>query len=170
MQRQRDGLVPIGDALSDLGGPVQAIREASPQALHHYTRFDQVNQLVSASEADPDLGFMARTMALCSLPRSNPGNRLQYKRVNGPFTLYMTVTGGNKLPFGNLPRPPDFIHPHDDGPPGSTHGKMREVICSRSLRGSIQFPRRQGGSAELQAAAHASPPPKLKVPCCRSSY
>ena len=47
---------------------------------------------------------MARTMALCSLPRSNPGNRLQYKRVNGPFTLYMTVTGGNKLPFGNLPR------------------------------------------------------------------
>ena len=106
MQRQRDGLVPIGDALSDLGGPVQAIREASPQALHHFTRFDQVNQLVSASEADPDLGFMARTMALCSLPRSNPGNRLQYKRVNGPFTLYMTVTGGNKLPFGNLPRMP----------------------------------------------------------------
>ena len=28
---------------------------------------------------------------------------------------------------------------------GSTHGKMREVICSRSLRGSIQFSRRQGG-------------------------
>ena len=65
---------------------------------------DQVNQLVGAREADPERGFMARTMALCSLPRSNPGNRLQYKRVNGPFTLYMTVTGGNKLPFGNLPR------------------------------------------------------------------
>ena len=27
---------------------------------------------------------MGRTMALCSLPRTNPGNRLQYKRVNGP--------------------------------------------------------------------------------------
>ena len=63
-----------------------------------------MNQLVSASEADPDLGFMARLLALCSLPRTNPGTRLQYKRVNGPFTLYMTVTGGNKLPFGNLPR------------------------------------------------------------------
>ena len=24
-------------------------------------------------EADPDLGFMARMMALCSLPRTNPG-------------------------------------------------------------------------------------------------
>ena len=36
--------------------------------------------------------------------RSNPGNRLQYKRVNGPFTLYMVAGGGNKLPYGNLPR------------------------------------------------------------------
>ena len=69
MQRQRGELVPIGDALADLGGPVKAIREASPQAHYHFTQADQVNQLVSASEADPDLGFMGRTMALCSLPR-----------------------------------------------------------------------------------------------------
>ena len=82
----------------------KAIRVASPQALHHFTQADQVNQLVEASEADPDLGFMARLLALCSLPRSNPGNRHQYKRVNGPFTLYMVAGGGNKLPFGNLPR------------------------------------------------------------------
>ena len=63
-----------------------------------------MNQLVGASEADPDLGFMARLMALCSLPRSNPGNRLQYKRVNGPYTLIMYSSGEYKLPFGNLPR------------------------------------------------------------------
>ena len=85
MQRQRGELVPIGEVIDDLDGPVKAIREASPQARHHFTRFDQVNQLVGASEADPDLGFMGRTMALCSLPRSNPGNRLQYKRVNGNY-------------------------------------------------------------------------------------
>ena len=89
MQRQRGELVPIGDALSGMDGPVKAIREATPQALHHFTRFDQVNQLVSASEADPELGFLARTMALYSLPRTNPGNRKEYKRVNGPFTLYI---------------------------------------------------------------------------------
>ena len=53
MQRQRSELVPIGDALADLGGPVKAIREASPQAHYHFTQADQVNQLVSASEADP---------------------------------------------------------------------------------------------------------------------
>ena len=47
---------------------------------------------------------MGRTMALCSLPRTNPGNRLQYKRVNGPYQLYMIAGGGNKLPFGNIPR------------------------------------------------------------------
>ena len=30
---------------------------------HHFTRFDQVNQLVGASEADPDMGFIARLLA-----------------------------------------------------------------------------------------------------------
>ena len=104
MQRKQDGLVPAAEVLSGLDGPVQALRKTPPPAQRAFTRFDQVNQLVRASEADPDLGFMGRTMALCSLPRSNPGNRLQYKRVNGPFTLYMNAVGDNKLPFGNLPR------------------------------------------------------------------
>ena len=104
MACERDGLVPIGEVFGGLGGPVKAIHDASPQAVHHFTRFDQVNQLVEASEADPDLGFMARLLALCSLPRTNPGNRKEYKRVNGPYTLYMIAGGGNRLPFGNLPR------------------------------------------------------------------
>ena len=105
MGRKRNELVPIGEVFSDLDdGPLKALREASPQAVHHFTQADQVNQLVGASEADPDLGFMARLMALCSLPRTNPGDRKEYKRVNGPYTLYMTAIGGNKLPFGNLPR------------------------------------------------------------------
>ena len=104
MQSKQDGLVPIGDALADLGGPVKAIREASPQALHHFTQADQVNLLVNASEAEPDLGFMARMLVLCSLPRANPGTQREYKRVNGPYTLAMTAGVNTKLPFGNLPR------------------------------------------------------------------
>ena len=71
MQRQRNELVPIGDALAGMGGPVKAVRDASPQSRHHFTQADQVNQLVTASEADPDLGFMARLLALCSLPRTD---------------------------------------------------------------------------------------------------
>ena len=75
MQRQRGELVPIGDALSGMGGPVKAIREATPQAIHHFTLADQVNLLVGASEADADLGFMARsnkdnvdTVQMCPYP------------------------------------------------------------------------------------------------------
>ena len=102
--RKRGELVPIGDVRSELDGPVAAIRDDSPQARHSFTVADQVDQLVSANEADADLGFIARTMALCSLPRSNPGNRLQYKRVNGPYKLIMSATGDYKLPFGNIPR------------------------------------------------------------------
>ena len=90
MQRKQDGVIPIHDT--------------SPQARHHFTQADQVNQLVEASEADADLGFMARLMALCSLPRSNPGDRHQYQRVNGPYKLILSRTGEYKLPFGNLPR------------------------------------------------------------------
>ena len=105
MERKRDGWVSIGEASTGPVGPVKkTLRADAPQALHHYTRFDQVNQLVGASEADPDLGFMARMLALCSLPRTNPGNRSKYVRRNGPFTLVMIAGGLHKLPFGNLPR------------------------------------------------------------------
>ena len=104
MQRKRDGFIPIGEALTGPSRPVKAIRPAVPGAQRGFTRADQVNQLVRASETDPDLGFMARLLALCSLPRSNPGNRKEYKRVNGPFTLYMNAIAGSKLPFGSGPR------------------------------------------------------------------
>ena len=104
MQRQRGELVPVAEVIADLPGPVQALRKTPPPARRGFTVANQVHQLVSASEADADLGFMARMMALCSLPRTNPGNRLQYKRVNGPFKLIMTATGDHKLPFGNFPR------------------------------------------------------------------
>ena len=42
---------------------------------------------------------------------------------------------------------PGVVDIGDRGLPTRSHGKMREVICSRSLRGSIQFPRRQGGKS-----------------------
>ena len=104
MVHKRDGLVPIGDALSGMGDPVKALREDLPPAQRGFTVADQVNQLAAAREADPDRGFLARTMALCSLPRSNPGDRHQYTRANGPYKLIMSTTGIYKLPFGNLPR------------------------------------------------------------------
>ena len=96
MERKRGSLVPLAEVVSGLDGPVKALRETPPPARRGFTVADQVNQLVSASEADPERGFMVRMMALCSLPRSSPGNRLQYKRQNGPFTLYMVAGGGTR--------------------------------------------------------------------------
>ena len=105
MAHKRGGFVPIGDLALDLPGvPVPAPRAAAPQARHHFTQLDQVTQLVGASEADADVGFMARLLALCSLPRRNPGNQKEYVRRNGPYALVMSAGGLNKLPYGNLPR------------------------------------------------------------------
>ena len=72
MARKQGDLIPVGEALAYLPGSVQALIPSRP-TQRHFTRFDQVNQLVSASEADAERGFMARMMALCSLPRTNPG-------------------------------------------------------------------------------------------------
>ena len=83
---------------------MKAIRDASPQARHHFTQADQVNQLVSASEADPDLGFMARLMALCSLPRTNPGNRQRYVRTQRPVHARDDRRDQQQAPLRQSPR------------------------------------------------------------------
>ena len=103
-KRGKDEWFPLGDVFSGQVGSEQTLQEASPQAAYHFTRLDQVDQLVEASEEDPDMGFMARLMTLCTLPRTNPGNRLQYIRRNGPYTLGMAAGIRNKLPYGNIPR------------------------------------------------------------------
>ena len=82
---------------------MKSFHKYAPQARQSFTVADQVNLLVGASEADPDRGFMARLMALCSLAPHQP-RQLQYKRVNGPYTLIVTAVGQSGLPFGNLSR------------------------------------------------------------------
>ena len=99
--RPVSGFVPLGDVAGGLKLPPSP---ATPIARHHFTRLDQINQLVGASETDADLGFMARLLALCSLPRTNPGDRKEFIRRNGPYTLGMVAGVGNKLPYGTLPR------------------------------------------------------------------
>ena len=103
-QQKRGGLVPIGAVAVRWPGIEGRGRAMSAPARHHFTTLRQVNQLIEASEAEPDLGFMARLLALCSLPRTNPGDRKEYVRRNGPYTLGMTAGINNKLPYGNIPR------------------------------------------------------------------
>ena len=133
MQRKRNELIPVGEAVGGFGGPVKNAIQTSPQARHHFTQVDQVNQLVTAREADPDLGFMARLMALCSLPRTNPGNRKEYKRVNGPYRLYMQAGPENKLPYGNLPRLLLAWVSTE-----AVRTQSREIVLGRSLSGFMR--------------------------------
>ena len=92
----------LGKFREHIGDPTPVAM--TPQALHHWNRDDQIDALVKAGQSEPDMGFFVRLMALCTLPRTNPGDRMQYRRVNGPFTLIMTATGDAKLPYGILPR------------------------------------------------------------------
>ena len=106
MEHKRDGLVPIGDALSGMGGPVKAIRAASPQALHHFTRFDQVNQLVSGQRRRmPPIWASWRERWRCArCPAATPATGKSTSASTDLSPSIMVAGGGNKLPYGNLPR------------------------------------------------------------------
>ena len=101
-ERKRAEARAIEDARAYLG--TTATRPRSPQSVFHFNQSDQVASLITAREDAPDIGFMARLLTLCALPRTNPGKRFQYTRVNGPYTLTMSCTERARLPYGILPR------------------------------------------------------------------
>ena len=57
MQRQRGELVPIGEVIADLPGPGPGAHTLSLERNTISPLADQVDQLVGASEAEPDRGF-----------------------------------------------------------------------------------------------------------------
>ena len=91
---------------SGLGGP-PARREAALPAPRagHWTRDDQIDSLIRVADSRPDVGFMVRLLALCTLPRTDPGTLTHYVRRNGRYAL-VVIAGGRepRLPFGVLPR------------------------------------------------------------------
>ena len=93
--RKRAEARSIASAREYLGMPTP--RTLTPQAVYHWNLDDQINALVEAREREPDTGFMMRLLALCILPRTNPGARDRYVRRNGPFSLIMIAGGGALL-------------------------------------------------------------------------
>ena len=69
-----------------------------------FTSLDQADLLLKARNDKPDFAMMHQVLALCALPRMNPGDQLQYRRENGWWTLTMSATGDAGLPFGPYPR------------------------------------------------------------------
>ena len=157
------GFVPLGDIAGAVELPNgRALTPAAPQALHHFTRLDQIDQLVGASEAEPDIGFMARLLALCSLPRTNPGDRKEYVRRNGPYTLIMSAGGHPaRLPYGILPRLLLAWVCSE-----AVRAQRRQLILGRSL---YEFMRKlgmeshSGGERGDRDATHKSDAPALSL-------
>lgn len=109
--KKKGGMVPVSELLPGFEALAPALQNAAEtksltvQAKHHFNRYKQIESLHEIGESgSPDMGFMTRLLTLCSLPRTDPGDRLQYVRKNGPYKLVMMAGGDNKLPFGNLPR------------------------------------------------------------------
>ena len=96
MTRTRDKPVPITETFSALDGLVKKTLQPLPQAIHHFTQADQVDQLVGASEADADMGFMARLLTLCSMPRTNSRHQDSICPTERP--LHHGDDGGRTLP------------------------------------------------------------------------
>ena len=151
MERKRDGFVTIGD----VAGAVQlssgrGLTPVAPDAPRHFTKLDQVDQFVRASEAEADVGFMARLLALCRLRRTNLSDRREYRRVNGPFRLYMQAgpetesspsfkLGGSNSTQGHRGLSGPVLRPNvvadlksaetPFGPHGLAHGRYRDHIA-----------------------------------------
>ena len=64
MPKDGSGFTPIGDILPSLVRP-----------QHRPISRIEERLIEPVSEADPEVGFMARLLALCSLPRTNPGRQ-----------------------------------------------------------------------------------------------
>ena len=84
------------------GGP-PARPEAAPPAPRagHWTRDEQIGSLIRVADRQPDVGFMVRLLALCTLPRTDPGTLTHYVRRNDRYAL-VVIAGGpeQRLPYG----------------------------------------------------------------------
>ena len=76
----------------------------TPQAIYHWRCDDQIGQLIEAGQGEPGIGFITALLATCSLPRTDPGDAHRYVRRNGPFSLLLTRSTDELLPYGILPR------------------------------------------------------------------
>ena len=149
MQRKRDSVAPIGNLFSELeDGPVETLRQPSPQALHHFTQADQVNQLVGASEADTNLGFIARLMALCSLPRTNPSRPPSIQARQRSLHAHRDSDRKRQAPLRQPAPPVDGLALDRSG----THSKPRDrsrplTIGVHAVTRNQQRQRRRSGGA-----------------------
>ena len=104
MQRKQGGLVPIGEALANLPGPVKAIRDASPQSRHHFTQADQVNQLVTPARRPPISASWRGRWRCAPCPAPTPATATSTSASTGRTQAHHDCRWRQLPYFGNLPR------------------------------------------------------------------
>ena len=73
--------IPAALPGSGPGGPPTRREAATPAPrAGHWTRDDQIDSLIRVADREPDVGFMVRLLALCTLPRTDPGTLTHYVR------------------------------------------------------------------------------------------
>ncbi|MEI6534810.1 MAG: replication protein RepA [Verrucomicrobiaceae bacterium] len=70
----------------------------------HYTVSAQITELFDVRNTKHHLGFIARMLALATMPHSDPGDLETYTRINGNYRLVMQRGVDAKLPYGSYPR------------------------------------------------------------------
>ena len=78
MQRKRDGLVPVAEALAVLPGSAQAL-QPSTSNQHHFTVADQVNQLAAAAQGGGAVHDASRATRRAAVSGSPPKANTQYE-------------------------------------------------------------------------------------------
>ena len=76
------GAYMLANLMLALGLAARAWLTPAPRA-GHWTRDDQIDSLIRVADRQPDVGFMVRLLALCTLPRTDPGTLTHYVRRNG---------------------------------------------------------------------------------------
>ena len=102
----------LSDVLADVppppgpgGAPARGEAALPAPRPGRRTRDDQIDSLIRVADSRPDVGFMVRLLALCTLPRTDPGALTHYVRRNGRYALVVIAGGPEpRLPFGVLPR------------------------------------------------------------------
>ena len=102
MQRKRNELVPIGEAFRGLEGPEKKALQPSPQARHHFTLADQVNQLGRGQRSGPRSGLHGAERWRCAhCPAPTPATGFFTSGSTAPSrSTCKPSAGSTNFPFG----------------------------------------------------------------------
>ena len=156
MSRKRDEFIPLGDVAETVelsGDRALASRAGAPRARRHFTRLDQVAQLVGVASLDLDRlvepgdgfgGIRRHTAPLC-IHDPEPVLCVGVPLLRG---LTEPSDGGNVIPLYAEP----FCVPHPDGVLRRSVTLLDRLSVQLAIQGPFAEPGASGDSEDQKAA------------------